>query len=307
MTGNLIITLTAAGISAALFGLVVHGQYETRKARKRLMGGSGASAPQTSMVESALRPLFSLYAPLLTRVRLPKQRALLDRKFAYAALEGYTHEEFWAFQLLMVVIVALIPYVLTLELALFNLEYTVPWWLYPFAAVAGFYMPSLWLNSLITRRRTGIVLAFPHFVANLTLTVEAGLDFIAATNRIVRTMKISPLKEELNRVLSEIQLGSTRAAALRNMNTRVGAPELATFVMVLIQADRLGTSIGKALRAQAERLRRERFEAAERKGALASQKLLFPLIFFIMPAVFIIIFGPLIVRVVTEGLQGLMV
>ncbi len=58
---------------------------------------------------------------------------------------------------------------------------------------------------------------------------------------------------------------------------------------------------------QAERLRRERFEAAERKGALASQKLLFPLIFFIMPAVFIIIFGPLIVKLVTEGFQGLMV
>ncbi len=304
---NTYMAMILAGVCCAIFGAFAYEYAEARSARKRFQQGGAVAAGRSSLIDTVLKPVFSFYAPLLTRFRFTRTRERLDRKFAHAAIEHYTHEDFWAFQILSALLFMLFGYILVLELNLMDLEYSIPWWGYPIAAGFGFFFPYLWINSLIKKRREEIILAFPQFVANLTLTVEAGLDFIAAMTRIVRKMDPSPLREELGRVLSEIQLGGTRAQALRNFSARVGATEISTFTLVLIQADRLGTSIGKALRVQAERLRRERFEAAERKGALASQKLLFPLIFFIMPAVFIIIFGPLIVKLVTEGFQGLMV
>jgi len=307
MSYEVAITLAAMGVGSAFAASLVMERMEARAARRRLQERRQAGQRRLSLIDSVLRPIFSLYAPLLSGLKYPRNRARLDQKFVYAALEDYTHEEFWAFQILGAVIFALFPYVLLLELNLLDLHYQVPWWVYPFAMIAGFYFPYLWLDSLIKQRRKEIVLEFPQFVANLTLTVEAGLDFMAATHRIVKKMDPSPLQEELSRMISEIQLGSSRAQALRNFGGRIGATEISTFTLVLIQADRLGTSIGQVLRVQAERLRRERFEMAERKGALASQKLLFPLIFFIMPAVFIIIFGPLIVKLMTEGFQGLIV
>jgi tight adherence protein C len=306
MSLSLLAIFLFAGVCGALIASLAYERVEQRAAQKRLREEGVQRIARVSIIESALRPVFSLYAPLLKRLPFDRSRKSLNQKFVYAALTNYTPEEFWAFQILSSIMFVLFSYLVVFELRFLDVHSQIPWWLAGSIMLLGFLFPYMWLNSLIKTRRKNIVLEFPHFVANLTLTVEAGLDFIAAMTRIVRKMAITPLKEELERMLSEIQLGSTRAQALRNFSGRIGATEISTFTLVLIQADRLGTSIGKALRVQAERLRRERFEAAERKGALASQKLLFPLIFFIMPAVFVIIFGPLIVKLLTGGLKGLM-
>jgi tight adherence protein C len=305
MTTEMLILALAVGTCASLGAYVALVWLEARAARRRFADGEGEPQASTSMIDTMLKPVFSALAPLFRGLRLKGVRAALDRKFAQAAIDTYTHEEFWAFQCFSTALFMVFLFILGLELGALGVSGRMPWWLYAVAAVSGFFFPYLWLGSLVKSRHERIKREFAGFVTNLTLTVEAGLDFISAVTRIARGMKPSPLREELSRMLSEIQLGSSRSTALRGLAGRVGVPEVSTFALVLIQADRFGTSIGQVLRAQAARLRRERFEAAERKGALASQKLLFPLVFFIMPSVFIVVFGPIIVKLLTEGLGGL--
>ena len=95
-------------------------------------------------------------------------------------------------------------------------------------------------------------------------------------------------------MLQQIQLGTNRGDSLRDMGWRIDLGEIASLVAVLVTADQMGSPLGPVLRVQSDLIRTQRFTKAEKKGAAASQKLLFPLIFFIMPAVFIMIFGPVI-------------
>ena len=108
--------------------------------------------------------------------------------------------------------------------------------------------------------------------------------------------RFGPLRDELTTVLNDIRLGTSRAEALKAFAARVEVPEVSSFVSVLVQADALGASIGPVLQAQAERMRTERFQRAEREGAKASQKILFPLVLFIFPSVLIVIIGPVVLN-----------
>ena len=134
----------------------------------------------------------------------------------------------------------------------------------------------------------------PFVIDLLTLSTEAGLDFIGALQKVVEKTRSGPLVDEIQRMLQQIQLGTTRAESLRELGARIDLQEIASLVAVLVTADQMGSPLGPVLRVQSELIRTQRFTSAEKKGAAASQKLLFPLIFFIMPAVFIMIFGPII-------------
>jgi uncharacterized membrane protein (UPF0127 family) len=152
--------------------------------------------------------------------------------------------------------------------------------------------PSIWVSSTRKRRHEEIKLQMPFVIDLLTLSTEAGLDFIGALQKVVEKTRPGPLVGEIERMLQEIQLGTTRADAMRDMAWRIDLTEISSLVAVLVTADQMGSSLGGVLRVQSELIRTQRFTNAEKKGAAASQKLLFPLIFFIMPAVFIMIFGP---------------
>jgi tight adherence protein C len=132
--------------------------------------------------------------------------------------------------------------------------------------------------------------------------VEAGLDFMSAVRRNCEQRKMDPLNEELLRMQREIQIGTTRKVALHNLADRVRIPQLRTICSALIQADELGVGIGTILRIQAEQLRRERFERAEKMAHEAPTKMLFPLLLFIFPATLIILLGPVIANIITDGL-----
>ena len=122
--------------------------------------------------------------------------------------------------------------------------------------------------------------------------------FIAGVHKVCEKAKAGPLVDELAFMLREIQVGTSRQQALRNLARRTEMAELRSFSALLIQADILGASIGPVLRAQSDLIRTQRFQAAERAGAYAATKILFPLILFIMPAVFIVIFGPIVLNFV---------
>ncbi len=162
-------------------------------------------------------------------------------------------------------------------------------------------LPELWLRSAIRRRHQSIQKSLPFVLDLLTLSVEAGMDFISALQRNCKSRRLDPLNEELLRMTKEIQVGSSRKTALRNMADRVRQGDLKSVAYALIQADELGVSIGSILRIQSDQMRQRRFDRAEKLAAEAPVKMLGPLMLCIFPAVFVILLGP----VLLEAMKGL--
>ena len=162
-------------------------------------------------------------------------------------------------------------------------------------------VPDLWLYGAIKRRHLSIQKSLPFVLDLLTLSVEAGMDFISALQRNCKLRRLDPLNEELLRMTKEIQIGSSRKEALKAMADRVRQPDLKAVSYALIQADELGVSIGSILRIQSEQLRCKRFDRAEKLAAEAPVKLLGPLMLCIFPAVFIILLGP----VISQAMKGM--
>lgn len=166
----------------------------------------------------------------------------------------------------------------------------------------GWIFPDLWLYRTIKARHLSIMKALPFVLDILTLSVEAGMDFISALARNCKSRKMDPLNEELLRMTKEIQIGVTRREALNNMAERVKERNLKIVANSLIQADELGVSIGSILRIQSEQLHSRRFDRAEGLAAQAPVKMLGPLLLCIFPAVFIILLGPLLMQAMKGSL-----
>jgi len=157
--------------------------------------------------------------------------------------------------------------------------------------VAGFFGPDLAIYQIAYNRREQIRRELPDALDLLTITVEAGLAFDAAMTQVARNTD-GPLAEEFYRVLQEIQLGLARGEALQTMADRVDLDELNTFVSAVIQADSLGIPIAQVLRVQAREMRIKRSQRAEEAAMKVPVKILFPLIFCILPSLFVVVMGP---------------
>jgi tight adherence protein C len=158
-------------------------------------------------------------------------------------------------------------------------------------ALGGYLFPDLWLRQKVGQRQKEIRLALPNALDLLTISVEAGLGFDAALVRVTEKYK-NGLSEEFTQVLNEVRLGRPRLEALDDMGRRVGVEELHSFIQALIQSEQLGVGIAKVLRIQSEEMRRKRRQRAEEQAAQASLKMLFPMILFIFPTIFIVLMGP---------------
>jgi tight adherence protein C len=159
------------------------------------------------------------------------------------------------------------------------------------AGLGGYAFPELWLRQEVGRRQKEIRLALPNALDLLTISVEAGLGFDAALVRVTEKYK-NALAEEFTQVLNEVRLGRPRLEALDDMGRRVGVEELHSFIQALIQSEQLGVGIAKVLRIQSEEMRRKRRQRAEEQAAQASLKMLFPMLLFIFPTIFIVLMGP---------------
>jgi tight adherence protein C len=155
----------------------------------------------------------------------------------------------------------------------------------------GWYLPEWVLRSKSGKRQMSIQRALPDALDLLSITVEAGLGFDAAVARVARQAG-GPLGEELHRVLQEMQIGKTRADALRDLGDRTNVAELKGFVLAMIQADIFGISIAKVLQVQAREMRIKRRQRAEEQAQKLPVKIVFPLILCIFPSLFIILLGP---------------
>jgi tight adherence protein C len=171
------------------------------------------------------------------------------------------------------------------------------------AAAFGYYLPGLVLNQVIKRRQLDIFESFPDALDLMTVCVEAGLAMDAALFRVAQEIGLKSviLAEELQLVTLELRAGAAKEKALRNLSLRTGVEDVDGLVTMLIQADRFGTSIADSLRVQSDLLRTKRRQRAEEQAAKIALKLLFPLIFFIFPALLVILLGPALLQL----LQGL--
>lgn len=295
------IAYLALGVAVYFLVRTVFSDEEKRSAGKAL-GNYRADAPDAgNVILRASRPVFSRYVvPIVEDLKIEPTRKVLKKKIASAGLtDALTPDELYSFKLFLIIG---FPVLLLFMKVAWEME--VPPWVFPVSMVIGYIYPDkIWLSSVIKNRQNEIRRAMPFVVDLLALSTEAGLDFMGAIGKVVQKAKPSPFVQELEMLLKEIKVGSSRAEAMRNMAWRIDMMEINSFVAVLVSADEMGASIGKILRQQSEQVRLDRFIRAEKAGAAATQAILLPMILFIIPAVFIIIFGPFLLglRSDTQG------
>lgn len=166
--------------------------------------------------------------------------------------------------------------------------------------LVGYILPDYYLIIKARQRRSMIRSALPDALDLLVITVEAGLSINAAIFKVGEELRMrsKPLSDELLRVHQDLRTGRSREQALKDLAKRNDIEDLKIFVGALVIADRLGTSVASTLRAQSDSLRTRVRQRSEEKAAKASLKMLFPLVFFILPTLFIILLGPGVIRVI---------
>ena len=249
-----------------------------------------------------LLPFVSNLSRLVSRPAFTKARETADWMIVASGLEGLlSGAEFVALKFLMPVVCGTACALLVLASAAVapqsffsgnSVLLILLMFLYFYA------YPLMWLRGALKKRHLAIMQALPFVLDLLTLSVEAGMDFMSALQRNCDRRRIDPLNEELIRMTREIQIGTPRRVALRNMAERVRQPDLKAVSFALIQADELGVPIGPILRIQSDQLRARRFDRAERLANEAPVKMLGPLLLCIFPAVLLVLLAPILLEAV---------
>lgn len=243
------------------------------------------------------RPFFRRYfSPVVASMKNKKKiRVKYRRKLSSAGLlRELTSDDFFAFKLFLILGFPIV----FLALRTF-LEEEWPLMLTPVIAVVGYFYPDIWIAGRIKKRQWDVVKSMPFIVDMLALSVEAGLDFLAAMVKVVERAPTGPLVDEFETLIKEIKIGSPRAEALRNLAWRVDVLPVSSFCATLIAADSVGASIGPILKGLSAELRQKRAADGEKAGATAATKILLPIMFFIIPSVFLVIASPIIIEFIT--------
>jgi tight adherence protein C len=298
---------------ATTVGLVTLAAMESFSARERatvarrmehLLGRSHAERRQASRhqavrsrAEGLLRSLGEHF--VANRKNLEALREALSQA-GYRG--GNVLSMYFAIRAVLMVGMALAPLFL---LPLVTESATAPLLVLPYFVLPAWFAPRLWLRRRAAHRQKEIQKALPDTLDLLLVCVEAGLGLNQALARVAREIEgVSPVMgSELKLLNLEIRAGTPREEAFRNLGARTGADDLRALATMMIQADRFGTSIAQALRVQGEALRTKRRQQAEEAAAKTTIKLVFPLVLFIFPALFVIILGPAVLSVI-RGMAG---
>jgi len=234
--------------------------------------------------------LINILGAIFSTLPIDRQRKKLQRLLMQAGSPGGLNaDEFNAAKVVIVVLFVLVGMFFDSELD------TTPLITFAFLGLGIFY-PGMWLNGVMQKRRRRIFRDLPDTLDTLRLAVDAGLDLSSAMKVLVEQGRRGPLLEELEEVEREIQLGRTRQDAFRSFADRLQMSEINAFVLALIQADQLGASVSPVLKVQGEMARTRRWQLAEALVNKMPMKMLGPLVIFIFPASFIILFTPLLIQ-----------
>ncbi len=232
---------------------------------------------------------------LLTLPLLPLNKLILSSKNIRINLENrlflaeanLSPEDFLGIKELLILALFFITFSITNRLSL--LAVAVP-------VLAGYLLPDFYITNKVQKKKGLILRVFPDTIDLISLCVGAGLDFMQGLRWVVERCRPSPLTREFSRIIQEVKMGLPRQEALKNMVKRVDLPEISSFVNALIHAERMGAPINQVLAVISEESRLQKFEKAERMALKAPVKMLFPLIFFILPVIGIIVGGPVLIQ-----------
>jgi tight adherence protein C len=273
-------------LALPIFFLVYQGVELLMQAREQKKWGITSSAESSISTQKALREFASLSARMGFNKVLLRNKALNERLDLLLLRAGYPFgwktEDF----LLCKEIVAIF-----MTLLMWRMEAPPLFWLIGLGL--GFWVPDVYMKGRGTARQASIQRQLPGFIDLLSLALESGLDLLAAVDRILEKMAPSSLREELSMLLQENRLGTPRKEALEHLSFRVNLPDVQSLTSIIIQSEELGTSLAAVLRTFAEDMRNKRILRAEEIAGKMPVKLLFPMMVFFFPIVFVIIFGPL--------------
>jgi len=240
-----------------------------------------------------------------------KERAVDYSKMRPLFLKAGIRQEnapsiFWGIKTILAILLPSFLIILRLFIPEISLPPKKLMLLFVILGMLGFYLPNFWIRFKIAKRREIILKGFPDALDLMVVCVEAGMGLDSAINRVGREIELSckVLSDELNIYIMEMRAGKLRKDALNNLAMRTDVAEVHNLVTLLIQTDKFGTSIGTALNVYSDTMRTQRFQRAEEKAAKIPTKLLFPLVLFIFPALFVVILGPAIIRI-ARALAGI--
>jgi tight adherence protein C len=275
-----------------------------------VVSGGQTIAAEAQTVSTERQGILLYISPILRRISnitihirsegLDDYRRSLPKMMTRAGLEGFmVAEEYIAFHIFSAL--AVLP--VTAYLVFIVMGSSVATFIFlslPIMLMIGLY-PVYYLKRRIAERHKKIFRALPGALDLLTVSVEAGLDFMGGLNLVVEKGQPGPLRDEFSRMIKQMKLGVTRVDALREMSDRVGQTDLSSAIAALIQASTLGSSLGPILRIQARMMRERRSQIAEKLANEAPVKIIFPIVAFIFPSVFLVLLGPVLIKVVYQG------
>jgi len=266
-----------------------------RSSMRQLDTYEGAAVPSRQIeldqgfVPRVVKPVLARFSDLGRRLTPAGYVAKSTEKLNHAG-KGLA-KDVDRFLAVRVVTVLLIPVAFFLCFGVLHLSGRMGQIAFLFVAMLLILGPDAQLNREVEERKYKIQMKLPDVLDLLTISVEAGLGFEQALDRTVASVP-GPLSDEFARMLGEVRAGSSRADAMRAFEQRTGVPEVKSFVLAILQADAFGVSIGRILRQQADEMRVRRRQLAQERAQKAPVKMLFPMVFCIFPALFVVVLAP---------------
>ena len=297
------VTLIAGGVGLVLFTILsqVEEKSAIRNSLRQLDDYEVENVRDQELLvplrERVVGPLVEILGRLGGRFNPPEYVEGVRRKHVQAGI--YSPDKVERFLAQRIMGFVFIP-VWAIIMFVFNplgLDGLLFWALLGLGIMIGALGPTSQLNKKVEARQKSIQRALPDVMDLLVISVEAGLGFEQALDRVIANVP-GELSNEFSRVLGETRAGSSRSDALRAMDKRCDTPEVRSFVMAMIQADQFGVSIGRVLRSQADELRVKRRQRAQEQAQKAPVKMMVPMVFCIFPALFVVVIGPAIINII---------
>ncbi len=249
------------------------------------------------LLTRVIRPMLDYMGRAMMKITPGEMLASLESKVIKAGSPGNLTVKEWAnIQALIVTVLPLLTYIVTRGSGV----KTGTLILFIASEIAlGFILPGFILGKLLTTRQKTILNSLPDVIDLITVSVEAGLGFDGALMKVV-DKKPGPLADEFDKVLQEIKVGRQKKDALRDMSQRLDIQDFTAFAGSIIQADQFGVGIANVLRIQSEQMRLKRKQRAQERAMKVPVKMLIPMVVFIFPTLFIVLLGPVVLKLIEQ-------